>query len=391
MRKRKVAYIVSRFPHLPETFILREMEELESQGWEVALYPIINQSPKIVHATAKLWLARVHRMAYFSSDTIAANSLTLIQRPLKYGELFSRSIWENRTSSKFLTRAVALFPKAIYAASVMRREGIEHIHAHYATHPALAAWIINCLTGIPYSVTVHAHDIFVRREMLATKLRNASFVVAISEFNREYLARSVGSWVREKTHVIHCGIRPTDYISRAFTYSREQRFEILNVASLQPYKGQTYLIDACALLRDRGISFRCRIVGGGENRQLLERQIAQFKLEDQVELLGPLPQESVASILPTAHCYVQPSIVTPSGKMEGIPVAIMEAMAVGLPVVATSISGIPEIVRSGETGWLVPPADAKALADALAGMSENLEPSRLLAQAGRALVLKEFN
>lgn len=387
---RTIAYLMSRFPHLPETFILREMTELERHGWQVALYPLILQEQAVVHAEAQGWIPRAQWTPFVSAEVLAANSRALVGSPLRYAGLWRQIVWENRTSPNFLARALALLPKAVAMARRMQQEGVAHIHAHYATHPALVAWLIHKLTGISYSITVHAHDIFVRTEMLATKLRDSSFVVAISEYNREYLARVVGPWAREKVHVVHCGVEPSQYQPRSALPERGGPFEIISIGSLQPYKGQRYLIEACALLRERGVPVHCRIVGGGEEREALEAMIRAARLEGVVELLGPKPQEEVARLLPAAHCYVQPSIVTPSGKMEGIPVALMEALACALPVVATSLSGVPELVRAGETGRLVPPADAKALADALAAVYADPQGAAEMARMGRTLVMEEF-
>jgi glycosyltransferase involved in cell wall biosynthesis len=381
---------MSRFPHLPETFILREMTELERHGWQVALYPLILQEQAVVHAEAQAWIPRAQWTPFVSAEVLAANSRALVGSPLRYAGLWRQIAWENRTSPNFLARALALLPKAVTMARRMQQEDVAHIHAHYATHPALVAWLIHKLTGISYSITVHAHDIFVRTEMLATKLRDSAFVVAISEYNREYLARVVGPWARDKVHVVHCGVEPSQYQPRSALPERGGPFEIISIGSLQPYKGQLYLIEACALLREQGVPVHCRIVGGGEEREALEAMIRAARLEGVVELLGPKPQEEVARLLPAAHCYVQPSIVTPSGKMEGIPVALMEALACALPVVATSLSGVPELVRAGETGRLVPPADAKALADALAAVYADPEGAAEMARMGRTLVMEEF-
>jgi glycosyltransferase involved in cell wall biosynthesis len=381
---------MSRFPHLPETFILREMVELERQGWDIALYPLLLQKQTVVHPEAQAWIARAHRLPYLSPQVLGANARALATHPESYLALWKQAAWENRTSGNFLVRALALLPTAVYAARLMVREGVGHIHAHYATHPAFVAWVIHRLTGLSYSVTVHAHDIFVRTAMLATKLRQAAFVVAISDYNRDYLARVAGEWVRAKTHVVHCGIVPAAYAPRPNRPGPNRRFEIISVGSLQPYKGHRYLLEACARLRDRGLPVHCRIVGGGQERPRLERQLAQLRLEGVVELLGPRPQDEVARLLPTADCYVQPSIITPSGKMEGIPVALMEALACALPAAATNISGIPELVRPDQTGLLVPPADALALADALAALYHDPGRAARLAESGRALVLREF-
>lgn len=382
---------MSRFPHLPETFILREMTELERQGWAISLYPLILQKQTVVHSEAQTWIPRAARLPYFSAPVAASNAATLLRQPVRYLGASARAVGENLASVQFLARALALWPKAVHAAWLMKREGITHVHAHYATHPAFAAWVIHRLTGLPYSITVHAHDIFVERVMLATKLREATFIAAISNFNREFLAREVGPWVREKTHIVHCGIVPSQYAARRPPPGPDETFEIITIGSLQPYKGQRYLLEACALLRDQGLKFRCRIIGGGELRPDLEAQLTDLKLAGLVELLGPQPQDEVARLLPTAHCYVQPSIITPSGKMEGIPVSLMEAMSCGLPVVATQLSGVPELVRPEETGVLVPPADARALAEALSRVQAQPQAAQQMAEAGRALVLREFD
>jgi glycosyltransferase involved in cell wall biosynthesis len=168
------------------------------------------------------------------------------------------------------------------------------------------------------------------------------------------------------------------------------RLELVSTGSLQPYKGQKYLIEACAQLHNLGIPFRCRIIGEGDERPSLEQLITTLGLQGKVQLLGAQTQDEVAKLLATAHCYVQPSIITPAGKMEGIPVSIMEAFACGLPVVATELSGVPELVRPDETGYLVPPADARALTKALAHIFHHQAEANELAQNGRRLVLAEF-
>jgi colanic acid/amylovoran biosynthesis glycosyltransferase len=386
IRGAKIAYLVSRFPHLSETFILREMDYLRKRGWQISLYPLIVQRQPVMHEESARWMATLRRPPAFSPGAVAlhprgvAASLTLL----------GTCAWENRSSAKFLMRSVYLFPKALRMACRMQEEKIQHIHAHYATHPALVAWIIHRITGIPYSVTVHAHDIFVCTAMLSAKMRDAAFVVAISEFNREYLARAVGPWVREKVHVIRCGIEPERYPVRARPRAGG-RFEIISVGSLQPYKGYPHLLEACARLRDQGRDVHCRVIGGGSDRRALARNIARLGLQRHVDLMGPQPQAEVARLLPTADCYVQPSIVTSSGKMEGIPVAIMEAMVCGLPVVATAISGIPELVAHRVTGYLVPPADAAALAAALDSVRADAAAADRLGAAGRERVLRDYS
>lgn len=376
---------MSRFPKLSETFILREMNQVSRHGLDVALYPLLLEDQPIRHPETEAWLPQVRRLPFLSKAVLEANLRQLAQDPWRLAKLFGMVVGQNWCSPNFLFRAIALFPKAVYAAERIRREGVQHIHAHYASHPALVAWIVFRLTGIGYSITVHAHDIFVRTTMLEIKLRDADFIVAISTYNRDYLAETIGSWLLEKTKVIRCGVMPDRYLPGR-TIKSGERLEIIHVGSLQPYKGQRFLVEACAQLKDRGLPFRCRIIGEGEERARLQALIKLKGLDGRIELLGAKTQEEVAALLPTANCYLQPSIMTPAGKMEGIPVALMEAMACQLPVIASDLSGIPELVRDGETGYLIPPADPTAIARALQYLYDHPQEAAGTARAGRLLV-----
>ena len=191
----KIAYIVSRFPHLSETFILREMNALEKLKQQIVLFPLIRQYQTTVHTEAENWIARAHFKPYISLAIFKSNLRIFIKNPRCFLDVFRQTIVGNLRSFQFLIRAVLLFPKAVAISEDVEAQGVKHIHAHYATHPALVAWIIHRFSGTPYSLTVHAHDIFVCRVMLDTKLREAEFIVAISEFNRKYLEENVGDWI----------------------------------------------------------------------------------------------------------------------------------------------------------------------------------------------------
>lgn len=389
-RPRTVAYTMSRFPKLTETFILIEMLELERQGVRIEVFPLIRERAPVQHAEAQAMVERAHYAALLSRPTLEAQIYWLLRRPAAYLRAWWRAVRGNLSSPKFLSRALIVVPKAAYAARRMVELEVDHVHAHYATHPALFAYVVNLLTGIPYSFTVHAHDLYVERPMLGEKVANASFVVAISEFNRRMLIDLYGSTAAERVIVVRCGIDPTLFRPRERRNPNEL-FTIACVGSLAGYKGQRYLIDACARLRDRRIPFRCLLVGEGEDRPHLEAQIRDLGLDQQVILMGALPRHRVSEVVREADVMALPSVVMPNGKMEGIPVALMEAMASEVPVVATSISGIPELVRDGETGLLAPQRDAAALADALERLYADRELGRRLATAGRQLVLQEFN
>lgn len=388
----QLGYVMSRFPHLPETFIFREMTAMERLGWHVNLYPLIRQRPSVVHEAALGWQDRARWLTLLSGGMVRANARAAGRSPHRYGRLWLTVLRENARCPGFLLRSIVIVPKAVLAAERMQGEGVTHVHAHYATHPALAAWVVQQVTGIPYSVTAHAHDIFTPGSMTATKLRGAAFVVAVSDYNVQHLAKVFGSDLADKTHVVHCGVDVERYrYSPATTRSGPSRpVQVLSIGSLQEYKGHAYLVRACALLGDR-LEFSCVIVGEGNERRRLERLVRSLGLESCVTLVGAMREDEVAEFLAHADCFVQPSVIAANGQMEGIPVALMEAMACGVPVVATALSGVPELVRDGVTGLLVPPRDPEALAEAVLAVSRHPLAAADRAAAGRQLVQEEFS
>ncbi len=356
----------------------------------VEVFPLIRQHERVMHAEAAGILQRVHHAGYFSWTVLRAQWYWLRNRPGAYARAWWRALRGNLRSPKFLSRALIVVPQAAWFAQEMQRIGVAHVHAHWATHPALAAYVVHLLTGLPYSITAHAHDIYVERPMLDEKIRAASFVVTISDYNRRLLESWYGSLAAAKTHVIHCGIDTTVFQPRP-KRPRAEVFTIVCVATLRDYKGHPYLIEACAHLKAQQIPFRCLLIGDGEERAAIEALIARHGLEQDVILLGQQPRHQVSAILRSADVMVLPSVRTASGKQEGIPVALMEALASELPVVATAISGIPELIEDGQTGLLVPERDAQALAQALRRLYEQPELGCRLGAAGRAKVLRDFD
>jgi glycosyltransferase involved in cell wall biosynthesis len=285
---------------------------------------------------------------------------------------------------------LATLPKAVRFAYEMRAAGVTHVHAHFANHPTVAALAAHRLLGIPFSFTAHAHDLYVDQHMLTTKVRAAAFVVAISEYNEAFLLRHCGETMRHKIHVVHCGV-DTD-VFRPRPYIRDDdRFTIVCVGALEEKKGQTYLIEACRLLEQRGLSFVCRLVGEGPYRRTLEDQITQAGLDGIVRLEGGKSRDDVVALLNQADVVALPSVPTVSGRMEGIPVALMEPMACEKPVVSTRISGIPELVEDGVHGFLIQPHDSIALADALLRLAGDPALQQQFGRAGRRKILSEFD
>lgn len=384
-----VAYIMSRFPKLTETFILREMLEMEKQGQPILILPLLRTRERIVHTEAEYLIPRVHYTPFLSAGIIGANFYYLRRSPRAYWKILWSALKGTWGSGEPFIGAMAIFPKSVYLARILEQREIRHVHAHFATHPAMAALIISELTGIGFSFTAHAHDIFVSTKMLADKINKARFVVAISNFNKEYLQRICRETAPAKIKMIHCGVELERYARRRRPLKKDQ-FTILCVASLKPYKGIAYLVKACALLKPRFGNFRCLIAGEGKERKHLERLIADLQLGEVVHLLGSQTQHRVASLLADADLFVLPSVVAADGQMEGIPVALMEAMASGLPVVATRLSGVPELVQDGVAGLLVPPADERALAEAIGLLYEREHLRHEIADRGREKVVAQF-
>jgi glycosyltransferase involved in cell wall biosynthesis len=381
---------MSRFPQISETFILYEIAELERAGLSIEIFPLMRQHEDVAHPEAQALAARAHYSRFVSLPVLAAQLHWLRRRPLAYLGVWWRVMRENVPSPGFLVRALVVVPQAAYFARRMRDLGVTRVHAHYATYPALAAYVIRRLAGLPYSFTAHAHDIYVDRAMLREKIAQASAVITISDYNRRFLCDLYGPGAAEKLYVVHCGV------DLSLFRPRPERpalglFTIVCVASLQDYKGHAYLIEACAQLRARGVAFRCLLIGDGQERKRIETQLARLGLADAVVLLGRQTRQRVADLLGLADVLALPSITTSYGKKEGIPVALMEALAAGLPVVATAISGVPELIDNGGTGLLVPERDSAALAQALLRLQGDPRLRQRLGAAGREKVLREFD
>lgn len=386
----RVAYLVSRFPKLTETFVLYEMIALEELGVEVALYPLLRARQQVSHPEAARWTRRARFHPFLSIQILRAQLHFLRRDPRRYGALLQEVLGRTWGSANFFLGALAYFPKAVRIAYEMEREGMTHVHAHFCSHPALVAFIIHGLTGIPYSFTAHGSDLHVERRMLDAKIERSAFAVTISAYNMRLMVDECGEAARDKIRVVHCGV-DVDVFTPRTIMRRDGPFRILCVASLEEVKGHCHLIDACALLRARGINFVCDLVGDGPQRRKLERQIARLRLGEVVRMSGGRPRPEILQLLGEADAVVLASQLTKDGKREGIPVALMEAMAAGLPVVASAISGIPELVEDERTGYLVPPRDPLALADALQRLAADPEQRRVMGEAGRRKVVREFD
>jgi colanic acid/amylovoran biosynthesis glycosyltransferase len=380
----KIAYIMSRFPTIAETFILYEILELKRLGLHIEIFPLIHQKEAVSHREVEMLERYVHYPKLLSIATLLAQLYWLYTKPKTYGRVWWRTVRGNLKSPKFLSRALVVLPLAALYAREMAELDIKHIHAHWATHPALAAYIIKQLTGISYSFTAHSGDIFFEQSMLEEKIHQANFVVTISEYSRKFLCNLYDERITGKIHVIHCGI-DLEAFQTGSSKPPDAPFTLICVARLDREKGHHYLVEACAQLKAQGMNFRCLLVGEGDTRAELEAQIQQLGLTDQIILLGLQPRHRVLELLAQADVKVLPSI------SEGIPVSLMEALAMGLPAVATAISGVPELIEDGQTGLLVPTCDVQALTTAISKLYRTRNLGQQLGAKGRIKVMEEFN
>jgi colanic acid/amylovoran biosynthesis glycosyltransferase len=383
----RVLYIVSLFPCWSETFIAREIATLVAAGVDVRILSLKPPSEKLVQPDAERLLHRA-RHPLPKGRAVVARTRAFAEHPIALA----------RASARIVAR-LALRPKDAAKSLEALARGVEHldwirafdphiIHAHWATFPSTVAWALARVLDKPFGMTCHAHDIFVNDHLLAEKIESAKVAVTISRFNVEYLATHVSPLARERLHVIHCGV---DLDATPFRPDGRGPGTIVAVGRLDPIKGFEDLVEAVGILADEGRKIRCRLVGEGPLENDLRRRIASRRLEHTFELTGALPQRDVRSALSDASVFVLPSVVTPAGDRDGIPVSLMEAMAVGTPVVSTHVSGIPELIDDGREGLLVPARSPAELARALARVLDDPALGNRMAVAARAKVERDFD
>lgn len=381
-----VAYIASRFPTVSETFIRRELDAVAARGLDVTVLALFPTPPGPVHDATRPWLGRVRRVRPW--DAAASLAWWLRRRPLR---LLSSIGYVARgyARSPALPRALLTLVIAAAHARWVAEEEVGRVHAHFATYGALSAWMIKRLTGTPYSFTAHAHDLFIDQAFLREKVHDAEVVVAISDYNRRFLRRYGGD-VTTPVRVVRCGIDVASYAFRARRPDGRAPVRALCVAGLREYKGHKVLLDALGLHGEGLEQLTVSCIGDGPLHDSLVRRAAALGVSDRVTFKGAMTESEVLRELAGAEVFVLPSVVAADGQMEGIPVALMEAMACGVPVVSTALSGIPELVRPGVTGVLVPPGDARALAAGLRSVLDDPEGAAQRSAHGRALVEREF-
>lgn len=367
----RIAYVLKRFPRLSETFVLRELLELERLGLDLTVLALGRAEETTIHADYARLRARV-----IYADELPDVPLRVVDGP-KAGAADSSK--EARIARRF--------------AGVVRAAGISHLHAHFATGAAEVARRVSAETSVPFSMTAHAKDIFhesVSAVALDALIAAASFVVTVSDYNVGHL-RAVSRAARvTPVHRLYNGIDTSTAASGGADPVRVPD-RILGVGRFVEKKGFDVFIDAVAALRAIRPTVGATLIGTGRCEPELRARLALRGLTDAVTMTGALTQEAVAAAMKTHAVLAVPCVVGADGDRDGLPTVIIEAMAAGLPVVATPVTGIPEIVRHGETGLIVPERSPLLLAEALDALLSHPALRARLAAAGRMLVEREFD
>ncbi len=386
----RVAYIVSGFPTLYETFVLYDMLVMEELGVAIDLYPLRRMYPKISHPESGRWEECAHFHPYLSFDILRAQWRAIRRDPRGYLKLWAEVLRGTWGSPNYFLGAIAIFPKTVLFAEKMRRDEIAHVHAHFANHPAVAALIIHRLTGIPFSFTARGSDVLLDQHMLKEKVSAAEFAVAVSSDLKRVIVAESGPELREKIHVIRGGV-DVERLSPRSNRRPSGPLRILCVARFEEVKGHEYLVEACRILRLRGVEFECRLIGEGPLAESIAAQVKRAGVTAEIQFLGPRSYQQVIHELAEADLLVLPTAPTAAGDREGMPTVLQEAMACGLPVVSSLVEGIAELVDDDLTGILVLPRNSAALADALQRLNDDASLRQRMGRAGREKIAKQFS
>ncbi|MGQ0603338.1 MAG: glycosyltransferase [Anaerolineales bacterium] len=387
-----VAYISQQFPSLTTTFVYREVLALRRFGVTVRSISTWKPDRAALSAEAQALVGETFYIFPVSGwELLRLHFHYLFARPAQYLGAFLLVVVWNGEPLRNRLRSLGHFAYAVRAAAEVERCGVQHLHADYALNAATVALVAARLTGRPFSFAAHAADLFINPVMLREKIVAAAFITPISDFNRRLLLQTMArADVADKIHVVHCGLALEQFVPESGRPSNARPL-IVGVGRLIEKKGFRFLIEACRQLVEHGIDFECRIAGGGPEAASLQTQIDQAGLTDRVHLTGPLPQEQVRELMRRAEVFALPCVQARDRDQDGIPVVLMEAMALQRPVISTPLSGIPELVHDGANGLLVPAGDSAALAQGLARLLADKALRESLGRAGRTTVARAFN
>ena len=397
---RRVMYLVRSWPRLSQTFVVNEILEQERLGTRLDLYSLSHSDERLVQPQVHAVCASVHyldeqrpRLAALRDHARAARSA-----PSDYLRTLLLAAFRPHLARGYATLStLGCLGAAVRLAAVIHRSRhedvpIEHLHAHFAHDPALVALLTRRLTGVPYSITAHARDLYqIPVRSLLARARDAEAVVTCCAANVEYLHAVLPDRLHRRLRLIHHGVELDRFVPAPRAGDAVPRVEIVSVGRLVEKKGFPDLLRACSVLRDGSTPFRLRIFGDGPLRGDLTALRDELELREEVELVGERDGEDVLRAYQRADLFALTPVVTADGDRDGVPNVVVEAMACGLPVVTTDAGGITEIVEHGINGLVAQPGDVPAIARHLAELIGDASRRRTLGAAGRRSVEEGFD
>ena len=391
----RLGMILKGYPRISESFISTEILLLEALGIPIEIYSLRQPRENFSHEHIK----QIKAPTTYLPEYVLPNWQTLLRSNTALRKLLGshytrcltgavRRAWERKQPA-----TIRHFLQAGHlAATNLMQHSVVHLHAHFCHTPASVAFFASELTGLPFSFTAHAKDIYISEpEQLARKIKKARFVVTCTAYNARYLKDlAVSQGCRTPLHVIYHGI-DLSFFSFAPTPVPGPPYRILSIGRLVAKKGYDTLLKSLKRLDLAGLDFRFTLIGSGEMQPQITGMIRDLNLEQRVSLLGSLPHKDVINHYRQAHCFALASKVAPNGDRDGIPNVLVEAMATGVPVVATKISAIPELVEDGATGVLVEPSDPDGMAAAIMDILRHPEKYGGHIARARSRVEKDFD
>jgi glycosyltransferase involved in cell wall biosynthesis len=419
-----IAFLFPAFPNLHQTFVLWEVLALRERGIDIALYSINRPMTRTQQPEAEALQGQVTYLPpAYAPAALAANFAMLVTTPGRYLGAYAKLVrawWQDRAAGRewhrpriaadaperertameyvrgkfnrspflFLLKSLWLVPTAVWLGRNLQARGIGRLHAHWASYSTTVALVVHWLFDIPFSFTAHAYDIYVVPRLLGVKLREAAFAVTCAQVNATFLRGLGGPAVADRVLVNYHGVNLERFRPRTAA-PRGELPCVVTCGRLEPYKGHHVLLRAIAGLAR---PVRCILIGEGPQRRRLEQLARELGIAERVEFTGPLPQQRLIETYARADLFVLASVVLErSGKRDVIPNVLAEAMAMQVPVVATQVSGIAELVSDGVSGRLVAPNDATALAAVIDELLADEPQRRRLAAAGVERVRREFD
>lgn len=416
----KLAYLFPAFPVFHQTFVLWEVLGIQRAGLAPRIYSLRRGTEKQQEEGRAILPQVTYLPGLRSAAVWRANLRVFLRSPLTYLGLFGAVAqawttgkggnaaldgferrplklrdrirgWYNTQPLLYLLKSWAVVPNAVELAGRLQADGITHLHVHWATYPATMALVIHRLTGMPFSISAHAYDIYMVTRMLPAKIAAARYVFTCAKTNAAFLRRLAAPADAAKIIVNYHGVNTQRFAPPA-QRSAHDALRVVSCGQLERYKGMHLLVEACGTLHAEGIAIECWIVGEGPYRAHLEQQIADLGMQDRIHLTGAQPHSEVARLLSEADVFALASELggTP-GRRDVIANVIVEAMAAGLPAIASRIPGAEELVDDGVSGFLVRPNRADEVAQALRKLAADPELRQRVGLAARAKILQDFD